>query len=53
MSDKTTLNSVLTSLGVKYNVYGNLLLTANVLFPITKGGLRDKFTPLFGLDYSF
>ena len=53
LSDKTTLNSVLTSVGVKYNVYGNLLLTANVLFPITKGGLRDKFTPLFGLDYSF
>ena len=53
LSDKTTLNVVLTSLGVKYNVYGNLLVTANVLFPITKGGLRDKFTPVFGLDYSF
>ena len=53
LSDKTTLNSVLTSVGVKYNVYGNLLVTANVLFPITKGGLRDKFTPVFGMDYSF
>jgi Putative MetA-pathway of phenol degradation len=53
LADETTLNSALTSLGVKYNVYGNLLLTANVLFPVTKGGLRDKFTPLFGLDYSF
>ena len=53
LSDKTTLNTVLTSVGVKYNVYGNLLLTANVLFPITKGGLRDKFTPVIGLDYSF
>lgn len=53
LADETTLNTVLTSVGVKYNVYGNLLLTGNVLFPITKGGLRDKFTPVFGLDYSF
>jgi hypothetical protein len=43
----------LTSLGVKYNLWGNFLLTGNVLFPLTKNGLRDKFTPLIGFDYSF
>lgn len=52
-SDKTTLNVGLGSVGVKYNVWGNLLVTGNVLFPLTKGGLRDKFTPSIGLDYSF
>jgi hypothetical protein len=24
-----------------------------VLFPFTKGGLRDRFTIAFGLDYAF
>lgn len=52
-SDKTTLNTVLTSIGVKYNLYGNLLVTGNVLIPTTKGGLRDRFTPVIGIDYSF
>ena len=53
LSDKDTLNSTLASIGAKYNIWGNLLVTANVLIPFTKGGLRDKFTPVFGIDYSF
>jgi hypothetical protein len=31
----------------------NLLLTANVLFPLSDGGLRPKITPVVGLDYAF
>jgi hypothetical protein len=50
---KTSLHTVLGSAGVKYNIWGNLLVTGNVLFPLTDGGLRDKFTPLVGIDYSF
>jgi hypothetical protein len=47
------LNLTLASVGVKFNPVSNLLVTFNALFPITKGGLRDKFTPVFGLDWSF
>jgi hypothetical protein len=39
--------------GVKYNAFGRLLLTANVLFALDNGGLRDKVVPLFGLSYTF
>ena len=51
--DLINLNLVLASVGVKFNVVSNLLVSANVLVPITKGGLRDKFTPVFGVDWSF
>jgi hypothetical protein len=47
------LRLVLTSLGVKYNLFGNFLLSGNVLFPLSKGGLRDRVTPVLGFDYSF
>ena len=53
LSDTDTLNVTLGSIGAKYNIWGNLLVTANVLFPFTKGGLRDKITPVIGMDYSF
>jgi hypothetical protein len=39
--------------GFKVNPVGNLLLTVNGLFSLNKNGLRDDFTPLIGLDYSF
>ncbi len=39
--------------GLKYNVAGRLLLTANVLFALNSGGLRDKVIPLVGLSYTF
>lgn len=47
------LNTLLGSVGFKVNPVGNLLLTVNGLFSISKKGLRDDFTPLVGLDYSF
>ncbi len=47
------LNTLLGSVGFKVNPFGNLLLTVNGLFPLNKNGLRDDFTPLVGLDYSF
>lgn len=39
--------------GVRYNLRGNLLFSAQVLVPMTKAGLRDAITPVIGLDYSF
>jgi hypothetical protein len=47
------LTTFLGSVGFKVNPVGNLLLTVNGLFSLNKNGLRDDFTPLIGLDYSF
>jgi len=47
------LTTLLGSVGFKVNPVGNLLLTVNGLFSLNKNGLRDDFTPLIGLDYSF
>jgi hypothetical protein len=47
------LSLLLGSAGVKVNVATNLLINANVLFPLTDAGLRDHFTFAFGFDYAF
>ena len=47
------LNLTVGAAGIRYNLRGNLLFSAQVLVPITKAGLRDAVTPVFGLDYSF
>ena len=47
------MNLLVAVAGVRYNPRGNLLIPAEVLMPMTKAGLRDRFTPVVGLDYSF
>jgi hypothetical protein len=47
------LNLLLGAVGAKVNVATNLLLTANVLFPLSDTGLRSGVTPVVGLDYAF
>lgn len=39
--------------GLKANPGGNLLVNLNVLFKLNDSGLRDRVTPLFGIEYSF
>jgi hypothetical protein len=41
------------SIGAKVNVFGRLLVDANVLFSLDSNGVRDKITPLIGFEYSF
>ncbi len=41
------------SLGVKFNAFENSLVTGNVLFPLSSGGLQDKMMVTLGIDYSF
>ncbi len=41
------------SIGVKVNVWKNVLGVASVLLPLNSTGLRDKATPLVGLEASF
>jgi hypothetical protein len=47
------LNLVVGAAGVRFNPRGNFLISAQLLVPISKSGLRDKVTPVIGIDYSF
>ena len=47
------LNLTLGSAGVKYNPFPNVLLSGNVLFPLSDAGLRDSLTVAFGVDFAF
>ena len=39
--------------GFKFNPGGRLLIDFNVLFKLDNAGLRDKVTPLVGIEYAF
>jgi len=41
------------SIGLKYTLANRLLVTANALVSIDKGGLRQRLTPLVGFSYLF
>jgi hypothetical protein len=41
------------AIGAKVNVFGRLLVDANLLFSLDSHGVRDKITPLIGFEYSF
>jgi hypothetical protein len=48
------LNLILGSLGIKINLTGELLFTANLALSLGDEGLRDEdVVPLIGIDYSF
>ncbi len=49
--DNVGLNS--GAAGLKYNLFGNLLLTADILFRLDNKGLRQDVTPLVALSYAF
>ena len=38
---------------MKVNIAGRLLVTANLLFRLNADGLRDKVSPLLGIEYAF
>jgi hypothetical protein len=39
--------------GVKWNLAGTALITANVLIPVNEAGLVDHLTPIIGVDWGF
>jgi hypothetical protein len=49
---KDSFNETSGSVGIRANV-GRLLFDLNVLFKLNDAGLRDKVTPLVGLEYGF
>jgi len=53
-SEDGTLNMLLGSVGLKLNPTGRLLISANVLFSLSKNnGLQDDITPVIAIDYNF
>ena len=48
-----TLNVVNGSIGMKLNIAGTLLVTANVMFPLNDSGVRTRITPLIGFEFGF
>jgi len=50
---RDSINGLGGSTGLKVNLFNRLLVDANVLFTLDDNGLRDKVTPLIGLEYSF
>ena len=50
---RDSFNALSGAMGLKANVLGRLLVDFNLLFKLDEHGLRDKVTPLVGLEYSF
>jgi hypothetical protein len=48
-----SFNSLSGTAGVKAMVADRLLLTGNVLFSLDEHGVRDRVTPMLGVEYSF
>jgi hypothetical protein len=48
-----SFNEISASAGLKINFFGRLLVDLNLLVPLNSDGLRDKISPLVGLEYAF
>ena len=47
------LQLYLGAAGVRFSPWRTVLVSANLLFPLTRAGLRDRVTPVIGVDYVF
>ena len=50
---RDSFNAMSGSIGLKANAFSRLLIDVNLLFKLDEHGLRDKVTPLIGVEYSF
>jgi hypothetical protein len=48
-----SFNEMSAAAGLKINAFGRLLVTANLLVKLNDVGLRDKVSPLVGIEYAF
>jgi hypothetical protein len=48
-----SFHEISAAAGVKINVFNRLLLDLNLLVRLNQDGLRDKMSPLVGLEYAF
>ncbi len=51
--DTGSINELSSAVGLKINVAGRLLLNTNLLMRLNSEGLRDKISPLVGIEYAF
>jgi hypothetical protein len=51
--DTGSINELSSAVGLKINVAGRLLVNTNLLVRLNDGGLRDKVSPLVGIEYAF
>ena len=51
--DTASFSSMRGSVGAKAGLLDRLLLDVNLMFSLDVHGLRDKFTPLVGIEYAF
>jgi hypothetical protein len=51
--ERDSFNALSGALGAKVNAVGRLLVDVNLLFKLDEHGLRDKVTPLVGVEYAF
>jgi hypothetical protein len=47
------LNLTLGTVGIRFNPMRDFLVSASVLFPLNKAGLRSRLTTIVGVDYAF
>jgi hypothetical protein len=50
---RASMNNLNGSFGFKAGLLDRLLVEANLLFKLDEPGLRDKVTPLIGIEYAF
>ncbi|MGE5814106.1 MAG: hypothetical protein ACM36C_06440 [Acidobacteriota bacterium] len=48
-----SFNALSGAIGMKAGLFQRLLLDVNLLFKLDEHGLRDKVTPLIGIEYAF
>jgi len=48
-----SINELSAATGFKVNIVGRMLVTANLLMKLNDAGLRDKVSPLVGIEYAF
>ncbi len=48
--EQDSFNAMSGAMGLKANAFGRFLIDVNVLFKLDEHGLRDKVTPLIGLN---
>jgi hypothetical protein len=50
---RDSMNSLSGAVGLKAGLFQRLLVDINLLFKLDEHGLRDKVTPLVGIEYAF
>jgi hypothetical protein len=51
--DTGSIHELSGAIGLKINVAGRLLVNTNLLMRLNREGLRDKLSPLVGIEYAF